>query len=476
MVARVTRGDTWWHVVARGDTGDTWWHVWHVPEPEAKGVGNDLCYDIPPRSSVTINGQLICPGVLANEQPPRELATLKRVGLSSHITPAPLECSGHGTRLALVSHSGLRGVDSVSRLNRRRWIGCGVIAAGDLAARNVNASATSSLQSAVQDYQVEDQLAFGGQTRRLKLTNGDRYMASLIFATDYPTHYRLKPEFYPFCTPKGVPVTDSHQYCFIHHQSIMTGHGKVLADGAARPVDFYRKLPYPDPDREDPFHKSHNLFQMGPSGIQTITRARWDVTDRITLHLVLQWQSREQDSGGGEPLVLEQRRYDLFQQGSMTVIDQFTLLQPAGTPITLMADRHSFVGIRVHDLLDPDDGGVMHDSEGRINPDGNYWDDTGERSAPRWIDCSGRIGDNEVGVTLISHPQNLRNEFYCRSWGLMICSATLGHDVRVTAEQPFRFAARYVAHDGPLGADAANRLYAAFSERQFPLFPNAGAD
>ena len=77
----------------------------------------------------------------------------------------------------------------------------------------------------------------------------------------------------------------------------------------------------------------------------------------------------------------------------------------------------------------------MRDSEGRVNPDGNYWDAAGPRKAPRWIDCTGRIGHQQAGITLISHPGNLRSEFYCRGWGLMVCSAALGHDAVGGREQ-----------------------------------------
>jgi nitrous oxide reductase len=36
------------------------------------------------------------------------------------------------------------------------------------------------------EFQVEDQTPFRGQTRRLKITNRDRYVTSLIFSVDYP--------------------------------------------------------------------------------------------------------------------------------------------------------------------------------------------------------------------------------------------------------------------------------------------------
>lgn len=312
-------------------------------------------------------------------------------------------------------------------------------------------------------YDVIDEVAFRGQTRRLKLMQGDRYMAALIFSTDYPTHFRLKPELYPVCTPSGVPVTDTHQYCFIHHQSIMTGHGKVLVDGTDHAVDFYRQLPYPDPERADKFHKTHNLFQMGPSGIQKIVKADWTATDQIELQLKLEWQLRDQDSSGETPVIIEERRYNLLQRGPYTIIDQFTQLSPYSQALTLKADRHSLVGVRVNDLIDPDEGGMMHDSEKRKNPDGNYWDASGKRKAPRWIDCTGRIGNQTAGIALFSHPDNSRNEFYSRGWGLMILSPTLGHDVRVTKDKPLQFAARYVAHDGALTWKAAEELSQEFA-------------
>jgi hypothetical protein len=352
----------------------------------------------------------------------------------------------------------------MSKIPRRALLSAGV---SSLCAATLQPSAWSADRDP--EYTVEDQRPFGGQTRRLKLSNGDRYIASLIFPTDYPTHFRLKPELYPVCTPAGVPVTDTHQFSFIHHQSIMTGHGKVRLEGATRDIDFYRQLPPPDQNRQDPFHTGHNLFQMGPSGIQRVTSATWRVTDLISLSLTIEWQSREQQSEGGRPIVMERRQYNVSQRGDFTIIDQLSQLVPAGKPFTLMADRHSFVGVRVHDLIDPDEGGVMRDSEQRVNPDGNYWDDSGDRKAPKWIDCTGRIGSHTAGIAMFSHPDNVRNEFYCRPWGLMICSATLGHDVRVSDDEPFEFSARFVAHDGDLTDKVADDLYQEFaaSEQTF---------
>ena len=122
--------------------------------------------------------------------------------------------------------------------------------------------------------------------------------------------------------------------------------------------------------------------------------------------------------------------------------------------------------MRVNDLIDPDDGGTIRDSEGRINPSGNYWDATGERKAPRWLDCAGKVGDATVGIALMGHPGNVRNQYYLQDWGLMEVSPVLGEDAEFSSESPFQCAARYVAHDGELAAASLNGLHADFGERK----------
>ncbi len=317
------------------------------------------------------------------------------------------------------------------------------------------------------NFKAELQQPFRNQTQRLKVTNNGRYVTSLIFSADYPTHFRLKPELYPVLTPAGFPVTDSHQYCFIHHQSVMCGHGRVRsADGAVH--DFYRKLNFPEDERADKWHTpERNLYKLGPSGIQRITKSARTEGKSLTVDLTLEWQTRTQNSAEGETIVIEKRRYEISQSGQHTVIDHFSRLIPAKGEAVLEADRHSFCGVRVNDLIDVDEGGTMRDSEGRVNPDGNYWDVEGERKSPRWVDCSGKIGDATVGMTLMGHPKNLRNEYYVRSWGLMEVSAMLSTDVPFSSEQPFEFAARYVAHDGEIKPATADQLYSKFAQQEF---------
>jgi len=93
-------------------------------------------------------------------------------------------------------------------------------------------------------------------------------------------------------------------------------------------------------------------------------------------------------------------------------------------------------------------------------------DQRDERKAPRWIDCSGTIGENLVGMTLMGHADNLRSQFFLRKYGMMEVSAMLDADVWLTDDAPLVFAARFVAHDGPMGDATADRLYEDFSGQQ----------
>ncbi len=319
-------------------------------------------------------------------------------------------------------------------------------------------------------FAVEDQVRFGGQVRRLKVTNRGRFITALLFPTDYPTHFRLKPELFPFCTPKGMPVTGSHEYCFIHHQSLMAGHGKVKFADREQPIDFYRKLNFADEAREDKYHRGFNLFHMGPSGIQRITDAKWKVEGggaALRIDLQIAWQTRELHQAEGETLLVEKRCYRISEKHGATVVDSYSRIVPVdgGEDAIFLADTHSFCGMRVHDLIDPEDGGTMLDSEGRSDLAGHYHDEAGEKKTPRWVDCSGEIGGLSVGVTMMAHPGNSRNQFYTRDAGIFIYSPALGDDVLVTQDQPFQYACRYAAHDGTVSVERTEALFADFSAR-----------
>lgn len=356
---------------------------------------------------------------------------------------------------------------TVPKLRRRGFLGAVLAAASGMTVTRHLPGATTRPKVPQEKFTLLDQKPWANQTRRLKIKRGDQPVASLIFPTDYPTHFRLKPELHHFCTPSGVAVTGSHEYCFIHHQSIMCGHGKVQIDGDERVIDFYRHLPFPFPGRRDPHRppsSTNNLFQLGPSGLQRITDVRWHAGESVVIRLALAWETRELDRVEGDPFLVEERFYRIGGAENATVVDVFSKLSPAGLPVTLIPENdHGYLGVRVHDFIDVDDGGMMRDSEGRTNSFEHFRDATGERRIPRWVDCSGRIGNATVGIALMSHPGNVRNQWYMREFGLMIVSAAQTSPLRITSEQPFEFAARFVAHDGLLRPEAADRLHAEFS-------------
>lgn len=81
--------------------------------------------------------------------------------------------------------------DHISNINRRGFLAGLAALSGAALAEEEPAGALA----------IEDQQPFRGQTRRLRITRGSRPVASLLFSSDYPTHFRLKPELHNVCTP-----------------------------------------------------------------------------------------------------------------------------------------------------------------------------------------------------------------------------------------------------------------------------------
>ena len=115
-----------------------------------------------------------------------------------------------------------------TKIGRRRFMGNVLALSSTVAASQaIGAPPAKRMAGGAGEFTILDQKPWENQTRRLKITRGKTPVASLIFPTDYPTHFRLKPELHHVCTPRGLEVTGSHEYCFIHHMSINCGHGKV---------------------------------------------------------------------------------------------------------------------------------------------------------------------------------------------------------------------------------------------------------
>lgn len=75
------------------------------------------------------------------------------------------------------------------------------------------------------------------------------------------------------------------------------------------------------------------------------------------------------------------------------------------------------LGIRIATPLTQQNGGKLTDSEGRVGAKA-IWS-----NVARWCDYSGRLDDEPVGITLMSHPENFRASWHhARDYGLIVAN------------------------------------------------------
>ena len=119
-------------------------------------------------------------------------------------------------------------------------------------------------------------------------------------------------------------------------------------------------------------------------------------------------------------------------------------------------DGHSYLGVRVADAIDEEDGGLVTDSAGRSGCDA-----INEQVAD-WVDYSGSLGEHALGITAMNHPDNLPTLFRARAYGFFGPSPFFAADHRLPAGERLLFRYRVVVHDGDASAVDLPRLFDEF--------------
>ena len=114
-------------------------------------------------------------------------------------------------------------------------------------------------------------------------------------------------------------------------------------------------------------------------------------------------------------------------------------------------DGHSYLGVRVADAIDEEDGGLVTDSAGRSGCDA-----INEQEAD-WVDYSGSLGKHALGIAV--HPANLPTPFRARTYGFFGPSPFFAADHRLPAGGRLLFRYRVVVHDGDASAVDLPRLF-----------------
>ena len=205
--------------------------------------------------------------------------------------------------------------------------------------------------------------------------------------------YLSRPNFFPVYSPSGRLVTTSCAHRYNHHKSIFIGHAKVNG------INFFHDN---NPTRAD----------LGDIALES---AESEITDAgVVLRTLNSWTTKE------GVCMLEEQRDVVWRPGDQVhVLDVASTLISRVGDVTFAKDKHAFFGIRVADTIDVEDGGRVVNSMGQENEVGTMGQEAD------WVDYSGVVADQAVGVTLMHHPSNPRSPYFVRDYGTFLSNFTM---------------------------------------------------
>ena len=213
-------------------------------------------------------------------------------------------------------------------------------------------------------------------------------------------------------TPSGREVTQASAYRYNHHHSLWIGHGDVNG------VNVF-----------------HDNNPTRPNlGDITIERAE---LEGATLTTVNGWVAKD-----GRRLLTEHRSFTVTAGERANAIDITSELVSSEGRVVLGKETHAFLGCRVADAIDVEDGGRITNSEGGQNEEGCMG------KVARWVDYRGMVAGAEAGVTIMQHPENPPTPFFCRNYGTFLSNLTLHAPWEIRAGERLVQRWRVLAHDG----------------------------
>jgi hypothetical protein len=251
----------------------------------------------------------------------------------------------------------------------------------------------------------------------------------------YGDFYKSKPDFYPVLSPSGREVTTSSAYRYNHHHSLWIGHAR------ANGVNFFHDNNPERPNLGDiVLEQAHVDLLDGGSAARVRTTNAWVAKD-------------------GRRVMAERRDFVVrpgVHGGAAHAIDLLSELHASEGPVELGQDTHAYLGVRVADTIDEEDGGRILNSNGQEHEAGCM------RQEADWCDYSGLVAGQPVGVAIMHHPQNPPAAFFTRAYGTVLSNPTLLAPVRIEAGQRLLQRWRVLVHEGDAHTFELPAAYAAY--------------
>ncbi len=175
----------------------------------------------------------------------------------------------------------------------------------------------------------------------------------------------------------------------------------------------------------------------------------------------------------GEPLVRETRTMTFYSDPALRVLD-FDATLTAVRKAVFGDTKEGFFAIRLRDAMRERGGtGRMINAEGKSGMR-EVWG-----KASPWVDYSGTLDGEKLGVAILDHPKSFRHPTYwhARDYGLFAANAFGLHDFfndktkdgshALEPGQSIRFIYRVIIHPGDTESAGIAKHFAEFSRKKF---------
>ena len=268
---------------------------------------------------------------------------------------------------------------------------------------------------------------------RFKFYNRDTFLLAYNKGwVQYGDMYKSRPDFYPVYSPSGREVTCTCAYRYNHHKSVFIGHADVNG------INFFHDN---NPTRSN---LGDIVLEKGQHGI-----------DENGMHVMTHngWITK-----AGIRLLEEERNFTVILGENAHIIDLTSTLIASQTDLTFEQDNHAFLGVRVADTMDVEDGGAILNANGQRN------EEEAMRQSANWTDYSGVVAGKTVGVTLMNHPSNPPSAFFTRNYGTFLTNFTLLDKYELSRGERLTQRFRILVHEGDATEADVENYYNQFVE------------